>query len=350
MSISFKKKVSSSKITTTTTTTTTIPTVVPVSTTSNRLPSGTRLNSTGTLLLTSSGIPSLDTFIGGGIPIGSLVLIYEDPHAHLSDSILRCYLSEGIYNKQDACVIAARNDLSEHLPVKDDYRSLNKSNDDETEQEKMKIAWRYENLSTLDTSTHVHYDLQSTNPLPDELIEQVTIHKFTWNDYNRSQTTLTYRHYLLYSSHQTDKRILRLAIQSFSSSLFDSDKSTHADELFSFLYYLRLLLRTSLATCVITLNEKSKLFETLADMVIELKLSNVIHTDYVAFCQLRKLPRLNSIQAHVPDTWDIAMKLLKHRKNLVFERYAIPPDLADNASRDDKAGGLSCSSSKQLDF
>jgi elongator complex protein 4 len=340
MSITFKKKVSS--------------------TPNIRLPSGTRLNSNGTLLLTSSGISSLDTFIGGGLPIGSLLLIYEDKNANLSDSILRCYLSEGIYNKHDLCVAALRTDLTENLPIKEDNLPSDNRLDDENE--KMKIAWRYENLSTIDSSSisNIHYDLQTTKTFPTELIDQIKIHKLTWNDYIQSQTSISYRYYLLktlhklltkdYSSQQTDKRILRIGIQSLSLSLFDDKNTNHFDELFAFLYHLRILLRTSLATCIITLNEKSKLFETLADMIFELKLSNLIHNDYVAFCQLIKLPRLNTIQPFIPDTWDIGIKLLKHRRNIIFEKYSLPPDLSEDASRDEKNKSLGCAPSKQLDF
>jgi len=340
MSITFKKKVSS--------------------TPNIRLPSGTRLNSNGTLLLTSSGISSLDSFIGGGLPIGSLLLIYEDKNANLSDSILRCYLSEGIYNKHDLCVAALRTDLTENLPIKEDNLPSDNRLDDENE--KMKIAWRYENLSTIDSSSisNTHYDLQTTKTFPTELIDQIKIHKLTWNDYIQSQTSISYRHYLLqtlhklltkdYSSQQTDKRILRIGIQSLSLALFDDKNTNHFDELFAFLYHLRILLRTSLATCIITLNEKSKLFETLADIIFELKLSNLIHNDYVAFCQLIKLPRLNTIQPFIPDTWDIGIKLLKHRRNIIFEKYSLPPDLSEDASRDEKNKSLGCAPSKQLDF
>jgi elongator complex protein 4 len=340
MSITFKKKVSS--------------------TPNIRLPSGTRLNSNGTLLLTSSGISSFDTFIGGGLPIGSLLLIYEDKNSNLSDSILRCYLSEGIYNKHDLCVTSLRTDLTETLPTKEDNLPSENRLDDENE--KMKIAWRYENLSTIDSSSisNIHYDLQSTKSIPIELTEQIKIHKLTWDDYIQSQSSLSFRNYLLktlhklittnYSSQQTDKRILRIGIQSLSLSLFDDKTENHFDELFTFLYHLRILLRTSLATCIITLNEKSKLLETLADLVLELKLSNIIHNDYVAFCQLIKLPKLNTIQPFIPDTWDIGIKLIKHRKNIVFEKYSIPPDLSEDASREDKNKSLTCSPSKELEF
>lgn len=351
MSITFKKKVSSSA-------------AAPSAPAPPRLPSGTRLNPTGTLLLTSTGIPSLDTFIGGGIAIGSLLIIYEDPTGNLSDSIVRCFLSEGVYNKQDLCVVAMRNDPSENLPVKEEPLDNEKaSEDNEQSAEKMKIAWRYENLSAIETVSHLHYDLQSTKRIPSEYFDQIRLHRFTWNDYERSQSTGSFRCYLLqqirqliteqYSSQQSEKRILRLALPSFSSLLCDSDPSTHShsDELFTFLYHLRVLLRTSLCTCVLTMNERSKSLENLADFVIDLKLSTIHSNDYVGFCQLIKLPRLNTMQGFVPETWDIAMKLIKHRKNLLFEKYSIPPDLSEEASREEKSKTtMSCSSSKEFDF
>ena len=320
-----------------------------VSSTSNvRLPSGTKLNSNGTLLLTSTGITSLDTFIGGGLPIGSLLMIYEDKNSYLSDSILRCYLSEGVYDKHDLCVAALRTDPTDNLPSKEENITI------EQENEKMKIAWRYENLSSIDSSSNstTHYDLQSTKPLPSELIDQVKIHRLTPSISCRN-SLLKSLHKLLtvnYSSQQTEKRILRIGIQSLSSTLFDDQTSNHFDELCSFLYHLRILLRTSLATCIVTLNERSKIFETIADIVFELKSSNLPTTDYVGFCQLIKLPRLNTIQPFIPDTWDIGIKLLKHRKNILFEKYSIPPDLSEDASREDKSKTVTCSPSKEFDF
>jgi hypothetical protein len=70
----------------------------------------------------------------------------------------------------------------------------------------------------------------------------------------------------------------------------------------------------------------------------------------VGFCQLIKLPRLNTIQPFIPDTWDIGIKLLKHRKNILFEKYSLPPDLSEDASREEKSKTSGCSPSKQLDF
>lgn len=337
MSITFKKNLSSSAAA------------------NIRFPAGTRLNSNGNLLLTSTGINSFDSFIGGGLPIGSLIIIYEDKNSVLSDSVLRCYFSEGVYSKHDLCVVNLRSDLTENLPVKEETVSV------EQESEKMKIAWRYENLSTLNSTTStMHYDLQSTKALPHELLEQIQIHKLTWHDYLQAQSSLSYRQFLLerlqkfltlqYSSQQTEKRILRIGIQSLSSTLFDTNPSNHVEELTAFLYQLRILLRSSLATCVITLNEKSKIFETIADMVFEFKVSNFPLNDYVGFCQLIKLPRLNTIQPLIPETWDIGIKLIKHRKNLIFEKYSIPPDLSEDASREDKQKNFSCTPSKELDF
>ena len=53
----------------------------------------------------SSGNPSLDQFIGGGFPIGSIVVLLEDSYSHLYDHFLKNYLGEGIVNDHKVMII-----------------------------------------------------------------------------------------------------------------------------------------------------------------------------------------------------------------------------------------------------
>jgi elongator complex protein 4 len=50
-------------------------------------------------LLTSIGIPSIDSYIGGGLPVGSICLIGEDSFNYYSDIISRCFIAEGVLNR-----------------------------------------------------------------------------------------------------------------------------------------------------------------------------------------------------------------------------------------------------------
>jgi hypothetical protein len=47
----------------------------------------------------SSGNISLDSILGGGLPLGSMVVLYEDSHSQYYCHFLKSYLAEGIVNK-----------------------------------------------------------------------------------------------------------------------------------------------------------------------------------------------------------------------------------------------------------
>lgn len=51
----------------------------------------------------------MDSFIGGGLPLGSLVVLLEDSFSHYHDHFLKTYLGEGIVNKQKVMIIDADN-------------------------------------------------------------------------------------------------------------------------------------------------------------------------------------------------------------------------------------------------
>jgi hypothetical protein len=68
-------------------------------------------------LLTSIGIPSIDYFIGGGLPVGSVCLIGEDTMSYYSDIICRCFLADGILNKHEIFIADPLIDVNNLLQV-----------------------------------------------------------------------------------------------------------------------------------------------------------------------------------------------------------------------------------------
>ena len=143
-----------------------------------------------------------------------------------------------------------------------------------------------------------------------------------------------------------------------------NDKSTliedYATSLCRFLFYIRVLLRRSLATCVITVpNElvlNKDLFERLSHLVdyafviddSTTSVSRLTKTEYDGLFRIVKLPRLNSLtQCFMPETLDLAFFV--KRKRLVVEQLHLPPDLGENddtqKGRTNTAVTMSCSSS-----
>jgi hypothetical protein len=77
-------------------------------------------------LLASIGIPSIDYFIGGGLPVGSICLIGEDEFNHYSDIICRCFIAEGVLNKHSIYVANPFVESTNLLQVKK-FNSINPS-------------------------------------------------------------------------------------------------------------------------------------------------------------------------------------------------------------------------------
>ncbi|EFC49477.1 hypothetical protein NAEGRDRAFT_56696 [Naegleria gruberi] len=64
-----------------------------------QLPTGTKPSVHNGQLLVSSGLHDLDSIIGGGFPLGSLVLIEEDRYSEYCQNLMRYFLSEGVTNR-----------------------------------------------------------------------------------------------------------------------------------------------------------------------------------------------------------------------------------------------------------
>ncbi|KAG7450321.1 PAXNEB-domain-containing protein [Guyanagaster necrorhizus] len=144
---SFKKKVSSEQIALT----------------------GTRSSpgSTSTII-TSTGIPSLDDLLGGGLPLScSLLVQTSDPHSSYGELVHKYFIAQGLVTRQNVCVIS-ENPLNlvkgcMWLPNSGNIQynspqpvsTMNINDDEETGQssnEKIKIAWRYEQMKQFQTT------------------------------------------------------------------------------------------------------------------------------------------------------------------------------------------------------
>ncbi|CDO76630.1 hypothetical protein BN946_scf184868.g44 [Trametes cinnabarina] len=137
------------------------------------LPAGTRTcpGSTATVI-TSTGIPSLDDILGGGLPLScSLLVLAPDAHSAYGELVIKYFATQGLACGQRVCVVDSRAesflnecmwmpgsatttaqtaDTSEHV-------SLTVAEDEEDERAsehdtKIKIAWRYEQMKQFQTT------------------------------------------------------------------------------------------------------------------------------------------------------------------------------------------------------
>ncbi|KAH1021570.1 hypothetical protein HUJ04_011067 [Dendroctonus ponderosae] len=123
---------------------------------------GTVLSTHNGNLLTSSGIMSLDPLLGGGLPVGTVVLVEEDFRGLYSKILLKYFLAEGLVSKHSTLI--ASQDLKELPAVIESDPEPDIKQEGQAITDKMKIAFRYQNLPTSTAaprSKHIghHFDL-----------------------------------------------------------------------------------------------------------------------------------------------------------------------------------------------
>ncbi|XP_028812617.1 elongator complex protein 4 [Denticeps clupeoides] len=366
---------------------------------------GTRPSVQNGQLLVSTGVTSLDYVIGGGLAVGTLLLIEEDRYDSYSRMLLKYFLAEGVVCGHELFVASAWDHPDEILqelpaPILDDVASVTSMEDqaqscDPDNPESMKIAWRYQNLPKVQTALASsarfghYYDVSKT--MDADILQRSKIHMFFLPEEAHSETgalspmTEAYAS-LLKSIHgvihkegfdgatpqSKVRNIMRLGLHSLGSTLWGDDlccreKPTHGHALTTFLYALRGLLRSSLTVAMVTI--PSHLIQNravmgritrLSDTAIALESfrgsdreTNPLYKDYHGLLHVRQVPHLNCLVCEVPDSKDLAFKL--KRKQFTIERLHLPPDLSDTVSRVSKvdlaAGcGSIATGNKHLDF
>nr|XP_057945106.1 elongator complex protein 4 isoform X2 [Doryrhamphus excisus] len=382
--------------------------------TRNRLLSipGTRPSVQNGQLLISTGVTSLDYLFGGGLAVGTVLLIEEDRYDSYSRMILKYFLAEGVVCRHELFLAAAQdhpNDIFQELPdpILDDV-AMHKPGDQQgllhdpkDSSDAMKIAWRYQNLpkvqSALASSSRFghYYDVSKT--MEPEIRQAAKCHHFYLAEHP-SQSTAT--HSLMLESYSAllksieevirregyqvtapmtkSRNILRIGLHSLGSALWGDDlccrdNPKHSHALTTFLYGLRALLRSSLAVAVVTvpshLIQNRSLMASitrLCDNAIALESfkgsereTSPLYKDYHGLLHVRQLPHLNCLASQLPDHKDLAFKL--KRKQFTIERLHLPPDLSETVSRVSKgelagaamaasACGSATSGTKRLDY
>lgn len=109
---------------------------------------GTRPSPLDGRLTTSTGTQSLDQLLAGhaGIPMGASMLIEETGTTDFGGILLRYYAAEGLVQGHHVHLLGFGDSWRRELPGLRSPTSSRSSKSENTTDDKMKIAWRYETL------------------------------------------------------------------------------------------------------------------------------------------------------------------------------------------------------------
>ncbi|XP_043267118.1 putative elongator complex protein 4 [Venturia canescens] len=351
---------------------------------------GTKPSIQNAQLLISTGIPSLDFMIGGGLPIGSIMLIEEDAYGNYARVMLKYFMAEGVVSSHPLFV-ASRDSrpaqLISEMPAP--VSATLATSDSRVMDSQMQIAWRYQNMRIVESSPtgsqafgHF-YDL--TKQMDKEIIDDAEITQ--WDGENGKwqadgfensayvdllkniQQTMKSGDFLV-SANPEKRNILRIALHSIGSRLWlsDTEEATHND-LLRFLYCFRAIMRSAYAVATITVPTLNfdnsdalvQRLEHLSDTAIALesfmgssKETNPVFKDYHGLLHIKKLAAINTLAPHCPESFDLAFKM--RRKKFLIKILHLPPEFDDSAQReqdDSVPSGIGCSSGTgrlSLDF
>ena len=267
-------------------------------------------------LLVSTGVPDLDILLGGGIIIGSVLVISEDFSGNFSRLMLKYFLSEGVVHKHSLLVTNSSPDckiLTQNLPSFEFNTNSSASGGDTADNdEKMMIAWRYQgqnttkdtniNISNVNNSEHT-FNLLKT--VPSEVLDRCDIsvcdiesdsdddqwiHSSYCKVIKQIQDKIKSGGFLIDPTEPGDHtNILRIGIQSLGLSLW-GDLQHQQKHLPMFLYCLRSLLRSCFGVAVITIpatvlrNVKNILHFDTDDSKYSIKLHVLLIKFLVKYC------------------------------------------------------------------
>ncbi|EPZ36096.1 Elongator complex protein 4 domain-containing protein [Rozella allomycis CSF55] len=240
------------------------------------LPSGTKLSTRNSQLITSSGIESVDYVLGGGYPVGTLTTIFSD-HSDYASLMSRYFISQGSINNH-TCIVASLDDPKYFdkcpLVITNDNEKNEKDLTNEME-EKMKIAWRYQHQPKVTTVV------------------------------GKLNSFLNFMMKLKILLRQT----ISICVIVFPETLYKNEKA-----------FLQSIMQ--LSDCVMKL-------EAFTDD------SHFLSKDYQGYFRLEKPFRLNTVSIFWPETFELVFKC--RRKRFLVEKICLPPELGEEVSRSQAA-------------
>lgn len=329
--------------------------------------------------LVSSGIPDLDKILGGGIPLGSLVIVMEDSEAPHHMLLLRNFMSQGLVHNHPLLYASPAKEpraflgtLPSPVASKDE-----KSREVETEQEKgLRIAWQYKKY--LNNCQQIHDDQRDVKiefsndfdlrkPFERRFLVSQRIDCISLHDSLDLVPLLDRCSLFINQLPKSDSNIStssRIAIQSFCAP--QCEYSNMEWEMLSFIKSLRSMIRSSNAVAIISFppsivsSSFSKRCQHFADILLSVRaiqddnkeMAKLLtgYQDMVGLLNVHKVARMNTQVPMILEANTFSIKLRK-RRCLVLECLNQAP--IDGSSGSSYSGSSSCSGSSKsgiLDF
>ncbi|EGC34901.1 hypothetical protein DICPUDRAFT_152838 [Dictyostelium purpureum] len=348
-------------------------TVTATTTAAKKLPNGCKVSIHNSNLLTSTGLQDLDDIIGGGIPVGSILMIEEDINSSYYIFLLKYFLAEGILQQQGVFFSSLigidpfeiLNKLPQRITKEEEIENdktdnlATNSNKPSNPTDELKIAWRYQQYvqnelskqpttSSILNQTFCHsYDF--TRKMNVQSMNPNLIHTLSYSsNYSQVEGSSPYRNLFLEiqnlvykynkeaAANPDQTKVLRLCIQSFSSPLW----SNNEEGVIEFLHALKGLLRSSVCTCVISVptyiysSAFVKKISHLCDTVVSINSFSGMggetpeqFAEYLGFFNIRKIARLNTLSLSFhPDMLTYVFKM--KRRKMCIETIHLQPEMS----------------------
>ncbi|KAJ1973011.1 Elongator subunit elp4 [Dimargaris verticillata] len=366
-----------------------------------KLPPGTKLSPHNGQVLVSTGVPSLDDVLGGGLPAGSICLVLADRRTGYSNMLLNYFMAQGLAAGHQVHLTSADTtpqDLLKAIPswcpeVAQDAAVLEPPSPSPTAstattttpEAKMKIAWRYQNLPSMDVdhdqnrpvgphaSNLFCHSFDLLRPVRPKVLESANIDLFdlsAWRQHDLADPYEALFAHLCalieehgFSSLESgpapaERNVLRIAIHALASPFWQGQNPNACVQ---FLHALKGLLRYSFSSCMITV--PAHLYQTdgphrsgfirqlehMCDAVVELESfagsrsarPSASSLNCHGFFYIHKQPLLNSlvpsssklsiISGAQLSTNNLAFKQKRHK--FVIETFHLPPEGGVNERR-----------------
>ncbi|KAK8867756.1 Elongator complex protein 4 [Apiospora arundinis] len=336
---------------------------------------------------TSTGTASLDTLLAGhaGFPLGTSLLVEEHGTTDFANVLLRYYAAEGLVQGHQVHILGMHKGWKAELPgVTTETSSSSKS--ETAAGDKMKIAWRYESLSSAGAPRDRQAPQKPTTPgsepvsifchnfdltkrlSPGDIKGQIGFHPSMImpklsakpNDITPSSLRLFINDITTKISNAPPSMMHRIIVPSLLSPTLYPSSLARPEEVLQFLHSLRALLRqyasrvTAIVTLPLTLYPRTSGFvrwmELLSDGVIELVplQLNAVHapppgakSDSKSDEQMQGLLRVHSLpvyhekgggssDGHARD--DLSFSLSRSR-GLIVKPFSLPPADGDEPEK-----------------